>query len=382
VIALIRYAWRSLARRPLIALLLALSLGIAFGLPGAVRAVADAFETELKQRADAAPLVLGASGNNSDLVLHALYFRGEPSGSVTVADKEKIDGQGIADTVPLCINATVHGIALVGTDGSYFKLRGLSLSSGKPIARLGDCVLGARAAERLGLATGGKVATDPKNLFGGNGGTPVRLTITGVLAPTGTADDDVAFVSLETAWLVLGLGHGHANPSKVHADDEVAANASGFIEVTDENAASFHFHGRRDRFPLTAVIVIPHSERDRVLMVARAAANRSGPALVETDRVIRDLLDVTMRVQRLFEASALVTATATMLLCAAVVALTLRLRWTEVRTMARLGIARHRIAMLLGIEFFLIGLASFAMAAMIVVAFRAAAPMMFRLLIG
>ncbi len=373
--AIARFALRSLGRRPLTAVLLATSLGIAFGLPGAIRAVVSAFEQDLTARADAAPLVLGSSGSRSDLVLHALYFQNEPPGEIRLSDKKSLDRENLAETVPLCVRATVRGLPVVGTDGGYFKLRKLSLGSGRPITRLADCVLGSEAADRLGLLTGGTVATDPKNLFGASGGVPVRLRITGVLAPTGTADDSAAFVSLDTAWLVAGLGHAHASRAGGHVHPEGAEPVpSGFIEVTDENVKRFHFHGNKDRFPLTAVIAVPKDNEARLLLFARYAVRDDGPALVESDRVLQDILGTAVRVRRLFDANAAVTATATILLSVAVVALTLRLRGSEVHTMHRLGLSRSRIAALFGTEFGVIAAGAALLAVAIAVAARSAAP--------
>ncbi|MBA3312409.1 MAG: hypothetical protein M3552_07350 [Planctomycetota bacterium] len=376
--ALVRYAFRSLGRRPLTAVLLAVSLGIAFGLPGAVRSVVAAFEEELTARADAAPLVFGAAGSRSDLVLHALFFRSDPPGEIRVADRKEFDSHGLAETVPLCVKATVRGVPVVGTDGGYFKLRRLRLDAGDPISRLGDCVLGARAAERLGLKAGEKAATDPENLFGASGGTPVRLRITGVLAAMGSADDDTAFVSLETAWLIAGLGHGHSGGSKTHAHEDRESTSSGYVEVTDENVEGFHFHGRPERFPLTAVIAIPHSRDDRLLLISRYLRTDEGTAVAESDRVLRDLLSVAVRVRRLFDANAVVTTCAMILLCATVVTLSVRLRWPEVQTMHRLGLSRTRIASLFAIEVLIVGLGAFALGLTIVLASHAAAPVIFK----
>ena len=38
--------------------------------------------------------------------------------------------------------------------------------------------------------------------------------MSGVLEPTGTADDRVIFVDLKTSWIMAGHGHGHQDLSK------------------------------------------------------------------------------------------------------------------------------------------------------------------------
>jgi putative ABC transport system permease protein len=382
VIAFARYALRSLARRPVTSACLAVCLGIAVGLPFAVGAIVETFQREIAARADAAPLVLGAQGSDADLVLHSLFFRHAPPGAIQVRDKEELDRLKLSESVPLCIRASIRDVPVVGTDGSYFRLRKLTLASGTPIARLGDCVVGANAAERLGVEPGSRIATSPTSLFSGNGGTPVRLSVRGVLARTGTADDDAAFVSLETAWLIEGLGHGHANPEKSHGEGETPSVASGFIEVTDENFTSFHFHGRRERFPLTAVIAIPRSEKDRLLLIAHYTRKDSGPSLVESQRVLQDLLDVAVRVRTLIEAVTAVMALATCVLCVAIIALTMRLRSPELAAMYRLGIPRSRILLLYTLEFLFVGIAALAIGSGIVMAATILGPSLFRAIVG
>jgi putative ABC transport system permease protein len=383
VTTFLRFALRSLARRPATAALLVLSLGLAFGLPGAVRAVVTAFEQELTARAAAAPLVLGAKGSRSDLVLHALYFQSDPPGGITLAEWKAFDAKKLAESAPLCVKATAQGVPVVGTNGGYFRLRRLALGAGEPIARIGDCVLGADAASRLELGPGDRLTTDPANLFSRTGAVPVRLNVVGVLARTGTADDSAAFVSLETAWLVQGLGHTHKNAGAKHEHEHetgIKSAGSGFVEVTDENAKSFHFHGDRNRFPLTAVIARPRDDRARLLLVAHYLHDQTAQ-LAEADRVVRELLDAAVRLRRLFDVNAAVTAVATLLLCGAVVALTTRLRWSEVRTMSRIGLSRSRIAALFGTEFALVAVAAVLVATAITLGASAVAPALFRWLV-
>lgn len=380
----LRFALRSLLRRPVIAALLVFCLSIALGLPGAIRGVVAAFGREIESRSQEAPLVLGATGSKTDLVLHALFFGSPPPGEITVADWQALADHGpSATTAPLCVKATVDRMPVIGTNGAYFHLRGLRLTAGKPITRLGDAVLGAEAAQRLGVVSNDHndhIDTDVESLFTLSGGVPVRLRVAGVLTPTGTADDASVFVSLETAWLIAGLGHSHANPSAAH-DDVTEENSMGSaIEVTDENIDRFHFHGRRERFPLTAVLIKPSSERSRLLLVGRYFDQES-VQLVEADRVLKDLFAVALRLQRLFEANAALTGMATLLLSGAVIALVIRLRWSEVTAMSRIGFPRTRIALLFGAEFAAILILAFVIALLIALMANQLAPTLLRWLI-
>ena len=38
---------------------------------------------------------------------------------------------------------------------------------------------------------------------------PLKMRVTGILAPTGTPDDLAVFTDVKTAWVIDGIGHGH-----------------------------------------------------------------------------------------------------------------------------------------------------------------------------
>ena len=351
---MIRYAIRSLARRPVVALWLCFGLGIALGLPVAIEMAARRAEQALRERAASIPLVLGAEGSANDLVFHALEFASVPPGRITVADWRELDQTERAETAPLLIEATTGGVPVVGANGAYFRMRGLTLLVGGPIDVLGDAVVGAEAAERLGVGPGDQLTTDVGELFSLAGTLPVRLNVVGRLAPTGTADDMAVFVSLETAWLIAGLGHAHENPTAAH-DSEGAmpaegTAAEGVIQVTEETAGGFHFHGSREKFPLTAVLARADGEQDRLWLVGEYLARDDGVQLAEADRIVNGLLLRALRVKRILDLIVIVSVISTVGLCAALIWLTVRLRWSEFRTMARLGLSRARIALIAGAE--------------------------------
>ena len=92
---------------------------------------------------------------------------------------------------------------------AYKALRGLSVAEGRLPAMLGECVLGARAAERLAVSTGDHVVSSPESVFDLAGVYPLKLEVVGVLAPSHGPDDQAVFVDLKTAWVAEGKGHGH-----------------------------------------------------------------------------------------------------------------------------------------------------------------------------
>ena len=66
-----------------------------------------------------------------------------------------------------------RGYAIVGTTLDYFEFRGLQVADGRQLAVLGDCVLGATAAARLGLGAGDSLVSSPQTLFDLGGASPL-----------------------------------------------------------------------------------------------------------------------------------------------------------------------------------------------------------------
>ena len=124
------------------------------------------------------------------------------------------------------------------------------------LTRLGDCVLGAAAAEKLKLQPGDKLMSDPENVFDLAGSYPVNMRVKGILAPTGTADDGAVFVDVQTEWLILGIMHGHqdaatADPNLLISRDATNVTASAAMLPFQESEIIHSLHAA-DNFPRRA----------------------------------------------------------------------------------------------------------------------------------
>ena len=58
-----------------------------------------------------------------------------------------------------------RGHPIVGTALEYLDFRGLRVATGRRMAVLGECVVGARAARRLDVAPGDTLVSSPETLF-------------------------------------------------------------------------------------------------------------------------------------------------------------------------------------------------------------------------
>jgi putative ABC transport system permease protein len=337
-------------------------------LPLTVQRLVERFEESLLARARVTPLVVGARGSRVDLTLHALYFRAEPPGDVSVEVAQRIRDTGYALPIPLHARHTAGGFPVVGTTLEYFGFRGLSLADGRMLTRLGDCVLGAGAARELRLQPGARLMTDPENIFDIAGAHPVNLRVVGILAPAGTADDGAVFVDLKTTWLAQGLIHGHQDVARTTNEDvilsrsesNVVANAAlpQHLEVTEANLASFHAHGDPRTFPVTAILAVPKDLKSDTLLRGRFRGEHSLEQILVPVSVVEELMGLVFRVKRFFDANTVVISVSTLLFLTLVVLLSVRLRRREMEVMFRLGCSRGMMVRLQAAELALIGTAS------------------------
>ncbi len=341
-------------------LLIGLALFLVAFLPIAVDGLVDAGERSLRSRGDSTPMVAGAPGAPIDLVLAALYFRTPPEDRMRMGDLEALTQGELATVLPLVLGDRVKSAPLVGVDPDYLDLRGLRPERGRRFAVAGECVLGAAVAARTGLDVDDRVTTEPREMFDLAGAYPLRMRVVGVLARSGGPDDDAVFTSLETAWIVQGLAHGHddleneTDPSLVmgRTDDVVVGTAKvrEFVEITDANRASFHFHGPLAERPADAAIVVPIDARAGTILMGRADAGRLPVQLVVASEVVDRLLVEVFRVRRILLAVLAAVGVGTVLLVAVVIALSIRIRATEIETMHLVGCGRGRVPLILGTE--------------------------------
>jgi len=335
-------------------------LAIVMFLPVTAQLLVARHRADLEERAAATPLVAGAKGNAFGLTLAALYFRSERVEPIPLGLAAEFTADGHATAIPLHARFTAAGgHPVVATVPEYFELRGLRPAAGTLPLRIGDAVLGAGVARDLGLTPGDRILSDTGVLHDLAQPTALRMTVVGVLAETGAADDRAVFASLETAWILEGFAHGHEDVRtmgdqdvQARTDDVVAVAPSAFqyAEVTDENAHTFHHHGDDATFPLTAIVLLPASERSRVILKTRINRQSDLWRVVVPTEVVAELMEEVLRVKRLFDAVALVLAVVTVLMLVLQLVLSAQLRRGERLTLERIGCSPGAVRSLHGTE--------------------------------
>jgi putative ABC transport system permease protein len=352
--------WRYLFFHQLKTAILVASITLMLFLPAATRALVNDSAVALTSRADQTPLVVGASGSPLELVLSSLYFHAEQPPELPFALFEELRNTGWADAIPLSTRFHSRGSPIVGTSLEYFSFRGLNLAQGRAMGMLGECVIGANVAASESVGVGDSLVSSPETVFDIAGVYPLNMTITGVLEPNGSADDDAIFVDFKTTWVIQGLGHGHQDLVKPAAatgvlnrkEGMVTANASvlQYAQITPENVAEFHFHGATGDFPLNSVIVVPPDEKSGALLRGRYQDNEQGLQMVVPSSVLNDLLDTVFTVQNYIILGLAILSLATIAVITLVFLLSQQLRKGEFHTLSRIGASKAYIATLIASE--------------------------------
>jgi putative ABC transport system permease protein len=337
-------------------------------LPLSLELLLDESEHQLMSRAATTPLVVGAKGSALDLMMNSLYFGDEVPELITMDASDQVEFTDLAVSIPLYIRFKARGFPIVGMTLDYFDFRGLKVAEGNSLTMLGDCVVGATIAERLGLKSGDSLVSSPDNLFDLAGIYPLKMKVAGILEQSHTSDDLAVFVDLKTAWIIQGLMHGHQDVTKTQdqtvilkkTERNVTANAKLFqyTEITEKNIDSFHFHGDTSKYPITAVIAVPNDDKSGTILRGRYLSKEASYQIVKPEDVIDGLLQNIFRIKNVLDAVIVVVGFATVLAIVLVFALSLRLRQREIQTIFKLGCRRATIARLLGAEIVIILISS------------------------
>jgi len=357
VIDTLYLAWRYLVYHRVKTAILVTSITLIVYLPVGLDVLVSQSAAQLTARAEATPLLVGAKGSPLELVLNSLYLESKAPETARYAQVDRIAESELAQPIPLYVRFHAREHPIVGTTLEYFEFRGLRFAAGRAMALLGECVVGARVAENLGVGPGDSVVSSPESVFDLAGVYPLKMRVVGVLEPAHTPDDLAIFTDLKTAWIIEGLGHGHSDLARLEArsavlsrqGNTIVANASvvQYNEITQENIDSFHFHGDLSGYPITAVIAVPETEKSGVILMGRYQGAEEAGQIVQPIEVMQELLETILTIQSYIVTAVVIVGAATLATAALVFLLSLRLRRREIETMMKLGGARLAVASVL-----------------------------------
>ena len=370
-------AWKYISFNKIKTVVLIASITLITFLPFALQLLLNESERQLMSRAVSTPLVVGVKGSALDLVMNTLYFGEDVPELLTLAASDRISETDLALPIPLYVRFKARGIPIVGTTLDYFEFRDLEIEQGRQLAVLGDCVVGSRVAETLGLKPGDSLVSSPESLFDLAGVYPLKMKVAGTLKKSHTTDDLAVFVDLKTTWVIQGLGHGHQDVTKLkdptlvlkRTESNVAATAKlyHYTEITEKNLASFHFHGNLTAYPISAVIAVPNDAKSGTILRGRYLDKDEIQQIVRPEEVIDGLLQNIFRIKNVLDAVIAVVAVATVLAIVLVFTLSLRLRQREIQTIFKIGCSRLTIAKLIAAEIVIIVFSSVVLCAILLV---------------
>ncbi|WP_218837254.1 ABC transporter permease [Pseudothioclava arenosa] len=230
------FSLRSLWNRRFVAGLTVLAISLSVALILGVERLRDGARDSFANSASGIDLIVAPRGNSVQILMATVFGVGGTGTGMTWESFEWLAGRPeVAWAVPIQMGDNHRGYPVIGTDASYFEhfrhSGGQSLSLAAGTFYTGDgadaAVIGAEVAARFGYAPGtvivnahgsGEVSFDLHD--------DAPFTISGVLAPTGTAVDRMVFVTLE------GFDSLHAQEDAPLADplDPAAMPADGHGE--------------------------------------------------------------------------------------------------------------------------------------------------------
>ena len=217
----LRLAWRYLWARPLGALLnlvlLALGLGFITFLLLVTHQLESAFERDLA----GIDLVVGAKGSPLQLILSGVLHLDVPTGNVPLAAVQALQRNPlVAQVIPMSLGDSVGGFRVVGTSTDYVAHYQVPLAQGQLWSAPMQAVLGADAAQRLGLGLGAQFAGSHGLGEGGAAHGAHRYTVVGILVASGTVLDRLVLTDLASVWAVHEAAHASGAGGQGVQDDD------------------------------------------------------------------------------------------------------------------------------------------------------------------
>ncbi|NDR55340.1 ABC transporter permease [Pseudoruegeria sp. M32A2M] len=358
------FSLRSLWNRRFVAGLTVLAISLSVALILGVERLRDGARDSFANSASGIDLIVAPRGNSVQILMATVFGVGGTGTGMTWESFEWLeDRPEVAWAVPIQMGDNHRGYPVIGTDGSYFEHfrhsggQPLSLAEGAFFAgNVADAaVVGAEVAARFGYDLGAVIVNAH-----GSGEVSFDLhddapfTISGVLAPTGTAVDRMVFVTLE------GFDTLHAQEDAPLADplDPAAMPADGHGEddAHDDHEEQGGHEGtgagrghEPDRINAVYVGLI---DRTSVLGLQRAVNDRPSDALsaVLPAVALAELWGITGTAERAMRLMAWAVALAGMIGMVVMLSATLDTRRREFAILRSVGATPSRIFALIVTE--------------------------------
>ena len=189
-------------------------------------------------------LIVSAKGSPLDVVLSTVFYLRPPVGEVAEDWLKKFQtgeySHIVEEAIPVSIGHHFRNAPIIGTTPEFFtKLKYMDnreyrFIQGENIRYDEDysAVIGARASRRTGLKVGD--IFEPESFGNEDNSYHEPFTIVGILAPTGTPNDNAIFVNIDGFYDMHGHDHAHGNSHDDHAHEE-PRRYSAILLMTKQN---------------------------------------------------------------------------------------------------------------------------------------------------
>ena len=236
-------AWQYLKFRWLVSLLTIFGISTGVALVCAVLALRHESERALSRDAGLYDLVAGGKGSPLQLVLSSVYHLDSPTGNIPYKEYERIRSDPRVEwAAPIGLGDNYLGYRIIGTEKHFFDLPDregnlfFELAEGDVFQDRFDVVLGSQVAQASGLKIG-------DSFFGTHGlievaGAEVHrdfpYRVSGILAPSGTAQDRAIFGTLKSVWEIHeteDLLHSAIQGSAIMADHKTRETTAILVRL-------------------------------------------------------------------------------------------------------------------------------------------------------
>ncbi|MAT48088.1 MAG: hypothetical protein CMO35_11770 [Verrucomicrobiaceae bacterium] len=335
--SLLAMAWRYLRFRWLVSLLTVGSIALGVALICGVVALRHEADNALSRDAGLYDLVVGGKGSPLQLVLSSVYHLDSPTGNIDFTEYERLRRDSrVLWAAPIGLGDNYEGYRIVGTEAHFFDLPAregggsfFELAHGDTFKDPFEVVLGSYVATSTGLEVG-------DTFFGTHGlvdlpGAEVHqdfpYRVSGVLAPTGTAQDRAIFGSLTSVWEI------HETEERIHS----AIQGSALLGSQKERQA-------------TAILIRLKAPGLRLWMVDEIGKRSEGIAAIPINEIMRFQRGIIDPVQRALLVIASAVVAVSCLSCLLTLHQAAERRRRDIAILRSLGGSRLEVATLVFLE--------------------------------
>lgn len=184
-------------------------------------------------------LVVGAKGSPLQLVFSAVYHIDPPTGNIPMAAAQNLmRNPMVKKAIPLAYGDSYQTYRIVGTTKAYPRHYGAEIETGDWWKEPLEAVVGALAAEQLGLKTGDTFLSNhgfdnnEEEVHG-----DMEFKVVGVLKPSNSVIDQLILTGMESVWMVHDH-EGEHDHNDDHDGDHNEGHAAG--DHDGDHAAGDH----------------------------------------------------------------------------------------------------------------------------------------------